>query len=269
MSRIGTDKIATSSAGRPSSLLLLTEPWRSVLELGALTVSAPQLARAPRGDGHPVLVVPGLLASDTSTVVLRRFLSRLGYRTAGWGMGLNVGPTSEVVRRLPDRLIELADRHGQPVSVIGWSLGGIYAPALGVRAPELVRQVITLGSPYATQVPGQTHADAAYRMLSRRHHVAATGRRPDVVASLDVPTTSIYSRMDGIVSWRLCREDMADRHESIAIPASHLGFGHNPAALWVIADRLAQDPGDWSPFTAPRHLRALFGTDRSGTDRPA
>jgi pimeloyl-ACP methyl ester carboxylesterase len=250
------------SGGRPSSLLLLTEPWRSVLELGALTVSAPRLARAPRGDGHPVLVVPGLLASDASTVVLRRFLTRLGYRTAGWGMGLNVGPTSDVVRRLPDRLRELSDRYDQPVSVIGWSLGGIYARALASRLPEQVRQVITLGSPYATEVPGQTHADAAYRMLSRRHYVPATGRGPGVAAALDVPTTSIYSRMDGIVSWRVCREDVADRRESIAIPASHLGFGHNPTALWVVADRLAQDPLDWRPFTAPRHLRALFVTDR-------
>ena len=250
-----------TAAGRPSPLLLLSEPWRSVLELGALTVSAPQLARAPRGDGHPVLVVPGLLASDASTVVLRRFLSRLGYRTAGWGMGVNVGPTGDVVRRLPERLVELAEQHDQPVSLIGWSLGGIFARALGIRDPERVRQVITLGSPYATQVPGATHADAAYRMLSRRHYAAATRRGTEVAAPLRVPTTSIYSRLDGIVSWRVCREDAADQRESIGIPASHLGFGHNPTALWVIADRLAQDPRDRGPFVAPRHLRALFATD--------
>jgi pimeloyl-ACP methyl ester carboxylesterase len=259
--RIRTDEGGLPRGGRPSSWLLLSEPWRSALELGALTVSAPQLARAPRGDGHPVLVVPGLLASDASTVVLRRFLNRLGHRTAGWGLGLNVGPTSEVVRRLPDRLRQLSDEHDQPVSVIGWSLGGIYARALGSRAPELVRQVVTLGSPYATQVPGQTHADAAYRLLARRHYAAAARRGPEVETPLGVPTTSIYSRLDGIVSWRICREDVADRRESIAIPASHLGFGHNPTALWVIADRLAQDPQDWRPFAAPRHLRALFAVD--------
>jgi pimeloyl-ACP methyl ester carboxylesterase len=243
-------------------LLLLSEPWRSVLELGALTVAAPQLARAPRGDGHPVLVIPGLLASDTSTVVLRRFLERLGYRTAGWGLGVNTGPTGRVVRRLPLRLRDLSDREGQPVSVIGWSLGGIFARALGVRSPELVRQVITLGSPYASSVPGQTHADAAYRLLSRRHYAEATSRGPDVATPLAVPTTSLYSRMDGIVSWRICREDVGERRESIAIPGSHLGFGHNPTALWVVADRLAQDPDDWRPFAPPRHLRALFTVDQ-------
>jgi pimeloyl-ACP methyl ester carboxylesterase len=208
-----------------------------------------------------VLVVPGLLASDTSTVVLRRFLDRLGYRTVGWGLGVNTGPTSRVVGRLPHRLRELSERHDQPVSVIGWSLGGIFARALGVRSPELVRQVITLGSPYASSVPGQTHADAAYRLLSLRHHGEATGRGPDVGSPLGVPTTSIYSRMDGIVSWRICREDVGERRESIAVPGSHLGFGHNPTVLWVVADRLAQAPDDWQPFAAPRHLRALFSVD--------
>ena len=257
-----TPPLSGRGPGRPSSVLLLSEPWRSVLELGALTVSAPQLARAPRGDGHPVLVIPGLLASDTSTVVLRRFLDRLGYRTAGWGLGVNTGPTSRVVRRLPLRLRELSDRHGQPVSVIGWSLGVLFARALGVRSPELVRQVITLGSPYASSVPGQTHADAAYRMLSRRHYAQATSRGPDVTTPLGVPTTSLYSRMDGIVSWRICREDVGERRESIAIPASHLGFGHNPTALWVVADRLAQDPDEWQPFAPPRHLRGLFTVDQ-------
>ncbi|NYG05857.1 pimeloyl-ACP methyl ester carboxylesterase [Phycicoccus badiiscoriae] len=285
------DRAAAPGPRRPSSLLLLSEPLRSVLDLGALTVSAPQLARAPRGDGHRVLVIPGLLASDASTLVLRRFLDRLGYRTAGWGLGVNTGPTSRVVRKLPLRLRELAGQPtagpegpegadgreaGSTVSVIGWSLGGIFARALAVRSPELVRQVITLGSPYASTVSGQTHADAAYRMLSRRHAGDAAGRGPDVTTPLTVPTTSVYSRMDGIVSWRVCREDVGERRESIAVPASHLGFGHSPTALWVVADRLAQDPGDWRPFVPPRHLRGLFTVDshlsppgRAGTGRGA
>ena len=115
------------------------------MELGALTVSAPALARSPRGDGHPVLVLPGLLASDASTLILRRFLTRLGYATAGWGLGLNVGPTNEVVRRLPLRLGELSDRYEQPVSIIGWSLGGVYARALAARSPDLDSRVVPSG----------------------------------------------------------------------------------------------------------------------------
>lgn len=247
---------------RPSALLLVTEPWRSILELGATTVTAPQLARAPRGDGHPVLVLPGLLASDSSTVLLRRFLRRLGYQATGWQLGLNTGPTQDVVRRLPARLQALTDAAGAPATVIGWSLGGIYARALAVRSPELVRQVITLGSPYATSEPGQTHADAAYRLLSRRRFREATSDGPDPSSALSMPTTSIYSRLDGIVSWRVCREDVAERRESIAVPASHLGLGHHPAVLWVVADRLAQDPSDWRPFAPPRGMAAVFTVDR-------
>jgi pimeloyl-ACP methyl ester carboxylesterase len=181
----------------------------------------------------------------------------------GWQLGLNTGPTQDVVRRLPARLQAVTDAAGAPATVIGWSLGGIYARALAVRSPELVRQVITLGSPYATHEPGQTHADAAYRLLSRRRFREATSDRPDPSAALSMPTTSIYSRLDGIVSWRICREDAAERRESIAVPASHLGLGHHPAVLWVVADRLAQDPNDWRPFVPPRGMAAVFTVDRS------
>ena len=248
--------------GRPSALLLLSEPWRSAMELGALTVSAPALARSPRGDGHPVLVLPGLLASDASTLILRRFLTRLGYTTAGWGFGLNVGPTNEVVRRLPLRLGELSERYEQPVSIIGWSLGGVYARALAARSPDQVRLVVTLGSPYASQGPGHTHADSAYRYLSRGRYSAAAGERQGAGLPLSIPTTSVYSRLDGIVSWRVCRDAVGGPHESIGIPASHLGFGHNPAALWVIADRLAQNPDHWRPFTPSRQLKRFFTADQ-------
>lgn len=255
-------EVPREQPGRPSALLLLSEPWRSAIELGALTVSAPVLARSPRGDGHPVLVLPGLLASDASTLILRRYLGRLGYATNGWGFGLNVGPTNELVRRLPQRLVELADRYEQPVSIVGWSLGGVYARALAARSPDLVRLVITLGSPYASSEPGHTHADAAYRYLSRGRYSAAAEERRGAGLPLSVPTTSIYSRLDGIVSWRVCRDAVGGPHESIGIPASHLGFGHNPAALWVIADRLAQDPGAWQPFTPSRQLKRFFSADQ-------
>jgi pimeloyl-ACP methyl ester carboxylesterase len=193
---------------------------------------------------------------------MRRFLRGLGYVTAGWGLGLNTGPTNEVLRRLPLRLRELADGHGQPVSIIGWSLGGLFARALATRSPDLVRLVVTLGSPYASRGPGHTHADAAYRYLSRGRYAAGNGAGGDAALPLTVPTTSVYSRLDGIVSWRVCRDPVGDFHESIGIPGSHLGFGHNPAALWLIADRLAQEPGHWRPFTPSRQLRRFFIADQ-------
>lgn len=159
----------------PSMSLLLTEPARSLADLVTLPLAAPWLARAPRGDGHGVLVLPGLLASDSSTALLRRFLRLLGYDVRGWRLGRNLGPTGEVLDGLPARLGELASLTGGPVSVIGWSLGGIYARELARQRPGEVRRVITLGSPFALTDARQSHADRAYQRRSRLH---ATGRVP-------------------------------------------------------------------------------------------
>jgi pimeloyl-ACP methyl ester carboxylesterase len=131
----------------PNKALYLTDYARSAWDIGALSAMLPALARAPRGDGHAVLVIPGLGASDMSTVILRRFLSTLGYATYGWKLGRNIGPTARVVSGLPERLHEFRARHDGPVSVIGWSLGGIFARQLGRRHPDVIRQVITLASP--------------------------------------------------------------------------------------------------------------------------
>ena len=168
----------------PSMSLLLTEPARSLADLVTLPLAAPWLARAPRGDGHGVLVLPGLLASDSSTALLRRFLRLLGYDVRGWRLGRNLGPTGEVLDGLPARLGELASLTGGPVSVIGWSLGGIYARELARQRPGEVRRVITLGSPFALTDARQSHADRAYQRRSRLH---ATGR---------VPTREELSRAD-------------------------------------------------------------------------
>ena len=233
------------------------------MELGALTVSAPALALSPRGDGHPVLVLPGLLASDASTLILRRFLTRLGYATAGWGLGLNVGPTNEVVRRLPQRLarafrtLRAARVHHRMEPPAG---------CMPVLSPPAHRTRSASSSRWAVRTPHRglatTHADPAYRYLSRGRYSAAAGERQAATLPLSIPTTSVYSRLDGIVSWRVCRDAVDGPHESIGIPASHLGFGHNPAALWVIADRLAQNPDHWRPFTPSRQLKRIFTADQ-------
>src|SRR5580704_19669572 len=130
----------------PALLLFLTEPARGLADLAALPLAAPWLARAGRGDGHGVLVLPGLLASDMSTTPLRRFLGWLGYDVHGWDLGRNVGPTDTVIAGLPHALEALAERTGGPVSLVGWSLGGIYAREMARHHPGQVRQVITMGS---------------------------------------------------------------------------------------------------------------------------
>ena len=231
-----------------------TEPLRAALEGGALAAGLPLLNRAPRGEPHPVLVLPGLLASDWSTTVLRGWLRRLGYHVAGWDLGRNRGPTPAVVDGLPRLLRRLAAEHGGPVSIVGWSLGGIFARSLAARSPGQVRLVVTLGSPFAAR-KGALDASAGGRAYRRQAHLhAAERRRPPSAAGrrpLPVPSTSVYSREDGIVDWRACLQEAGPASENVAVRGSHLGLGHNPAVLWVVADRLAQPAGRWRPFRPP------------------
>ena len=243
---------AATLAG-PSAALLALEA-RAWLEFASLIPALPVLQAAPTGDGHPVLVLPGWLASDTSTRALRWFLRDRGYHAHGWRLGRNHGPTSEIVTGLAARLATLRARHGRPVSLVGWSLGGIYARELARRRPEDVRQVITLASPFRD--PDATSALIA-RLAGRR-----PPRSPDVLARLrsplPVPTTAIYSRSDGIVAWQSCVEPRGEQSESIEVGTSHCGMGHHPAALLVIADRLAQPEGTWRHFEPRGWSRVPF-----------
>jgi pimeloyl-ACP methyl ester carboxylesterase len=237
----------------PGRHLLFLE-GRALLELGALVSTYPFLRRAPRGDGHPVLVLPGFLASDFSTRVLRRFLADLGYAVHGWEAGRNLGPSPELAGRMVARLQAMRARHGRRVSLVGWSLGGIYARELARRFPNDVRQVITLASPFrdveATNVP------RFLRDLPRRHPLPDVADYRRVLhAPLPVPTTAIYSRTDGIAAWQSCRLDEDARSQNIEVASSHLGIGHHPVVLLTIADRLTQPEDAWKRFAPPAGWR--------------
>jgi pimeloyl-ACP methyl ester carboxylesterase len=263
----GRDEAGSRNAGPPARLYL-TEPARGLFGLAALPLAAGWLASAPRGDGHGVLVLPGLLASDMSTALLRWYVSSLGYRVCGWQLGRNVGPTDKVLAELPRALADLARHTSGPVSIIGWSLGGIYARELAREQLDLVRQVITLGSPFRLTDPRQSRADGPYR---RRSYLHATGHpipTPEQVARpIGVPSTAVYSKQDGIVAWRTCVEPETALHQNVEVRCAHLGFGVDPATLWVIADRLAAPAGARRPFCVPAALRTLYPVQtRTGAD---
>ena len=249
---------SSGTASGPSIGLLISEPVRGLTGFAAMPLAGGWLSSAPRGDGHCVLVLPGLLASDVSTALLRRFVRRLGYDVRGWSLGRNRGPTDEVLDELPRRLSALAERTGQPVSLIGWSLGGIYARELARRYPAQVRQVITLGSPFALTDPKQSHAEGAYL---RNRHLHAAGRVPtreQLAEPIGVPSTSVYSRRDGIVAWQACVGPETELHQNVEVRCAHLGFGTDPATLWLVANRLAVPAGQWRHFRPPAGLRSLY-----------
>jgi pimeloyl-ACP methyl ester carboxylesterase len=200
------------------------------------------------------------MASDVSTRVLRVWLRRLGYPVVGWELGRNRGPTQEVLDALPRLLDRLAAEHGTAVSIVGQSLGGIFARTLARKAPRQVRQVISLGSPFAGGALDDSLAARVYRRNAPQHGAPRPRARSPLAAPLPVPSTAVYSRWDGVVDWRACRQQPGPRSENVAVHASHLGMGHDPAVLWVIADRLAQPRHDWQPFQRPTRfgLGALF-----------
>ena len=136
---------------------------RAGWEYGASLAVTPLLSLAPRGDGHPVLVFPGLITGDFSTLPLRNYLRSRGYATYPWGLGINRGPREGVVDACFALLDKLSDEHGRAVSLIGWSLGGIYARELDKARPASVRQVITMGTPF-TGHPKATNAWRIYEL---------------------------------------------------------------------------------------------------------
>ena len=244
----------------PPSLALLALEARALLELTAWGLTWPWFERAGRGDGHPVLVLPGFLANDLSTWPLRQFLQRLGYAAYPWGQGANRGPVSGLEQRLLDRIARLADEHGHKVSLVGWSLGGLMARVLAWRSPDTVRSVITLGSPLSGQPEG-TNVGRIFEWVS-----GLDTRDPRVREMLGghppVPMTSILSKSDGVVHWRASLAPEAERTETIEVSASHFGMGVNPIVLWAIADRLAQRPERWQPFERSGWRKLLYRDPR-------
>lgn len=243
---------------KPSLLLTACEIGRFSVELPSSLLVDALVPAAAEGQGRPVLVLPGFYSPDGATRRGRSHLHRLGYQPYGWGLGRNYGLTDEIIDGVLARFDEVQASHDEPVSVVGWSFGGLLARWVAHQRPDRVRQVVCLGSPYRPEGE-HTRTTPLFERTARTHglstralEVVETLRRP-----LPVPATAIYSRTDGMVNWRGCALD--DGHgENISVLSSHLGLLTNPLALAVLADRLAQDPRDPEPFEWSRCLSRAF-----------
>jgi len=243
-------------AGNPRLLHQLLEP-RAFLEMAALPWYLPILAGTPRGDGHPVLLLPGFMADEATLVVLKLFLQNRGYEVESWGFGRNVGFSSKHANALDQKIRYLHHRSGRKVSLLGWSLGGMFALHGAHEAPECVRSVITLGSPVTMDPAGSQSPPlikALYRLIVHPMGTAAHLTQPRAKnlrrrKVLPVPISCIYSLTDGVVPPQEATIDGDPAfHENIRVPGSHVGLGFNALVLWIVADRLAQPEDRWRPF---------------------
>ncbi|MEE4300770.1 MAG: alpha/beta fold hydrolase [Pseudomonadales bacterium] len=208
------------------------------LEFARLSLLWPRLARLPRGDGRPVLLFPGYSGDDGSTLALRFVLRGLGHDARGWGLGRNVGDVPTRIEAVAELVARKADELGEPVSLVGWSLGGYLAREAARERPEAVRRVVTLGSPIAGG-PKYTQLAPLYRARGEDlDWIEAEVAKREAVP-LRVPVTALYSRLDGIVHWRACVDDREAVTENVEVRTTHLGFGFSTEVFRILAERLA------------------------------
>ena len=240
----------------------VAELGRVIAEFGSTAMLQPILNRLPEGDGHTIITIPGFMGADGSTSQLRRFLVKRGYNAIPWSKGRNAAdkqPSSldaflEYRESIEDEVAEQVraeyERSGRKVTLIGWSLGGLYSVALAHRFPQWVRQVITLGTPF-----GDPRGTSLYNIMGRVYNnevevdegalerwVQHTYRGGE----LRVPILTLYSESDGIVGAGIARCEGDPRYvTNIAVMASHVGFPFNPLVYGVIANHLVEPHERW------------------------
>ena len=234
---------------RPSAFKYILEHFKVWKELWASYRFRRSYSVEQAGDEHPVLVIPGFLGSDFSTSRVRRFIKRIGYTPYTWELGRNYGDVNQL-NDLRERLMEIYKKHDTKVTLIGWSLGGVYARQLAKDQPELIRQIITLGSPFGG-INQPNNAAWLYKLINKGKSINPASKKwfENIPAPAPVPTTAVYSKEDGIVPWQACMEEVEDEiHENVEINGSHFGLGHNPAVWIIIADRLKYSAKNWKKF---------------------
>ncbi len=223
---------------KPPSPTGILREVRAFLEFPRLVFSAVDLMLQPRGRGEPVLVLPGYGAGDGSTSFLKTYLRILGYRVSGWHLGRNAGNVPELLPRVMKRVLSMHRRTQKRVHIIGWSLGGFIAREMARERPDLIHQVITLGTPV---VGGPKYTVVAQSF--RRRGIDLDAMEAEIAARnailLRTRVTALYSRNDGVVAWQACIDRNCENVEHVEVTTTHMGFGFSPQVYKIIAQRLA------------------------------
>jgi pimeloyl-ACP methyl ester carboxylesterase len=225
---------------RPPSRLATLLEIRAPLDWATVLLRAPQLALAPRGDGRPVMLLPGYGTDESSMRPLGRYLRFLGYDVYDWHLGRNRGEVDSDTRRIGERVKELHEGlGGAPVTLIGWSLGGVIARETARLFEPYVREVITLGTP----IIGGPKYTAGARRYARAANIDLDAFEVEVhernSMGIRQPVTSIYSRWDGVVGWRASIDIYNRQARNIRVNSSHFGIGAHGRVWRLIADILA------------------------------
>ena len=258
----GDESESHAKAGSgPHRALMLLEAPRVAGEYAATRAIDLIAPGRPSGAGRPVLVIPGFRATDAMTGRLRSHLKQHDFRVHGWAQGANIGLTDKRIDGLIARFEEIRDRYDEPISIVGWSFGGVLGRWLAHTYPDDVRQIVCLGSPW--RADGEKTRATALFEASRRKYGLSERARPMIDrmrGQVPVPTTAVWSKTDGIVPWRGCvvEESSDPVAENVSVASSHVGMVASPLVLDVVVDRLTQDVADWRAFTWRRALLAKW-----------
>jgi pimeloyl-ACP methyl ester carboxylesterase len=237
--------------------LAVTEAHRALAEFASLMYTRRFLERMPKGDGHAVVLLPGFLGDDGYNAPLRKYLRKLGYDSVGWAQGRNLGPRGDLLDRALDYISDLAERTGGKVSLVGHSLGGIYARELAKEIPERIRQVVSLGSPFGEGRDTGSYPRRLFSALNPDENI--TIEQHTLTEPPPVPTTAVYSRGDGVTAWQTCiQEGSYPQAQNIQVWGSHCGLTINPMVWFLLGERLAQPDDDWQPFRSSNWRRLFY-----------
>lgn len=225
-------------------LLTRASAWRelrAVRDLATTWTRRRDLRQAPRGQGQPVLLVPGFRTSDRAMAVHRRYLEKLGFVVRGWGLGTNQGNVKALLPRLSEQVDQFCQAVGSPVALVGVSLGGVLAREVARDRPEQVRRVITLGTPV---VGGPKYTVAASTFIRRGYDLDAIAAEAEARSRTPfaMPVTAVLSPDDGVVHWAACFDRNDPKVEHVQIRSTHVGLLFHADARIIMAERLARDP---------------------------